>query len=185
MLKILCDYSSFGDLGTNTLDKATNNLLYNPATGRITALLDYDFAGILHPAYKFFHSFSSTGGRLSGWLGDTTPQEREAEALQNAKLTGQVPSPLPVPVVSDNGPGVDWELAQAWEEELQKLDVKRPSPILGIDKIADVDEVLGSLLPWTLTNQDYLRLNPEEDHIVTLRRKSGGQLVGLLDRLEF
>ncbi|KAI0537175.1 hypothetical protein GGR58DRAFT_472888 [Xylaria digitata] len=47
-------------------DFTTDNILYDPATGRITALLDYDFASILHPAYEFFRSFNSTGGRLSG-----------------------------------------------------------------------------------------------------------------------
>ncbi|KAI0429806.1 kinase-like domain-containing protein [Xylaria sp. FL1042] len=166
-------------------DFTTDNILYDPATGYITALLDYDFASILHPAYEFFRSFNSTGGRLSGWLGDTTPQEKEAAALRNAKLTGQFPSPLPVPVASDNGPGVDWELAQAWENELQKLDVKRPSSIQGIDKIADVDEVLGSLLPWTLVNEDYLRMNPEEDHRMELRRRSERRLLGLLDHMGF
>ncbi|KAI1149491.1 kinase-like domain-containing protein [Nemania diffusa] len=165
-------------------DFTTDNILYDPATGRITALLDYDFASILHPAYEFFRSFNSTGGRLSGWLGDATPQEKEAAALRNAKLTGQFPSPLPVPVAADNA-GVDWELAQAWEDELQKLDVKRPSSIQGIDKIADVDEVLGCLLPWTLTNEDYLRMNPEEDHRMQWRRKSERQLVALLGHIGF
>ncbi|KAI5859883.1 phosphotransferase enzyme family-domain-containing protein [Durotheca rogersii] len=166
-------------------DFTTDNLLYDPTTGRITALLDYDFASILHPAYEFFRSFNSTGGRLSGWLSATTLEEKEAVALRNAKLTGQFPSPLPVAVASSNGPGVDWELARAWDEELQKLDVKRPSSIQGIDKIADVDEVLGTLLPWTLANADYLRLNPEEDHRMDLRRRSESKLVGLLDHMGF
>ncbi|KAI0098901.1 kinase-like domain-containing protein [Nemania sp. FL0031] len=163
-------------------DFTTDNILYDPATGRITALLDYDFASILHPAYEFFRSFNSTGGRLSGWLGDATPQEKEAAALRNAKLTGQFPSPLPV---AANNAAVDWELAQAWEDELQKLDVKRPSSIQGIDKIADVDEVLGCLLPWTLANKDYLRMNPEEDHRMELKRRSERQLVGLLAHMGF
>lgn len=87
-------------------------------------------------------------------------------------------------MAADNA-GVDWELAQAWEDELQKLDVKRPSSIQGIDKIADVDEVLGCLLPWTLTNEDYLRMNPEEDHRMQWRRKSERQLVALLGHIGF
>lgn len=154
-------------------------------TGRITGLLDYDFACILHPAYEFFRSFGSNGGQFLGWSGDTTPQEKEARALQNAKLTGQFPSPLPVPVASGNGPEVEWEIAEAWENELQKLDVKRPSTIQGIDKVADVDEVLRSLLPWRLTNEDFLRMNPDENQRVALRRMGERQLVGLLDHLGF
>jgi hypothetical protein len=106
-------------------------------------------------------------------------------ALRNAKLTGQFPSPLPASAASDNGPGVDWELAQAWEDELQKSDAKRPSTIQGMDKVADVDEVLGLLLPWRLTNEDFLRMNPDEGQRIALRRIAERQLVGLLDHLGF
>jgi hypothetical protein len=54
---------------------------------------------------------------------------------------------------------VDWEVAQAWEEELQRMDVKRPSTIPGIEKPADIDEILGALAPRTLCNEDFLRLH--------------------------
>ena len=118
-------------------------------------------------------------------MGDTTPHEKEAAALRSAKLTGQFPSPLPVPAGSDDDPGIDWELAQAWEDELQKLDVKRPSMIQGVDKVANVDEVLGSVLPWRLTNEDFLRMNPDEDQRMALRRMGERQLVGLLDHMGF
>ncbi|KAI1426792.1 kinase-like domain-containing protein [Xylaria sp. FL1777] len=166
-------------------DLTPDNLLYDPATGRITALLDYDFAGILHPGYEFFRSFGHSGGRLLGWTGDATPLEQEALALRSAKLTGRFPSPLPAPVASPNGPQVDWELARAWEDELQKLDVKRPSTIRGIDKVADVEEVLGSLYPWRLTNEDFLRLNPDEDQRAALRRNAETRLINLLGHLGF
>ncbi|KAK7394013.1 hypothetical protein QQX98_013204 [Neonectria punicea] len=136
-------------------DFTPDNLHYDPATGRITALLDYDFASILHPAYEFFRSFATNGGRLSGWSAD-----HEAAAIRDAKLTGQFPSPLPAPAASANGPGVDWELALAWEDELQRLQVKRPSTIPGIEGLADVDEVLGSLVPWRLTNEGLFEDEP-------------------------
>ncbi|KAH8885617.1 hypothetical protein GQ53DRAFT_845296 [Thozetella sp. PMI_491] len=166
-------------------DFTSDNLLYDPATGRITALLDYDFSSIQHPAYEFFRSFAGNGGQLTGWSGDATPEEKEAAALRGAKLTGRFPSPLPDPVPSANGPGVDWELAKAWEDELQRLDVKRPSTIQGIDKLADVDEVLGSLLPWRLTNEDFLRMNQDEGQRKALRDMGESQLVGLLSHMGF
>ncbi|KAI0512992.1 hypothetical protein F5B22DRAFT_648088 [Xylaria bambusicola] len=81
--------------------------------------------------------------------------------------------------------GVDWEVAQAWEDELRKQDAKRPSSIQGVEKIADINELLGCLKSWTLTNQDYLRLNPEEDHKWNVRRRSEKQLIGLLDHMGF
>ncbi|KAH9211854.1 hypothetical protein DL95DRAFT_437065 [Leptodontidium sp. 2 PMI_412] len=169
----------------NFSNTTPDNLLYDPTTGRITAFLDYYFASILHPAYEFFRSFGSNGGQFLGWSGDTTLQEIEAEALRNAKLTGQFPSPLPAPGVSDNGPGIDWEVAQAWEDELQKLDVKRPSTIRGIEKLADIDEILGTLVPWRLSNEDFLSMNRDEDQRMALRRMSEEKLVGLLDHLGF
>lgn len=164
---------------------APDNLLYDPATGRITALLDYDFASVQHPAYEFFRSFGSSGGQFLGWTGDATPEDQEALALREAKLTGRFPSPLPTPVMSANGPGVDWEIAQAWEDELQRLDVRRPSTIRGVDKIADVDELLGSLSPWRLTNDDFLRMNQDEDQRTALRRMAERQLKSVLAHMGF
>ncbi|KAI0103048.1 hypothetical protein GGR51DRAFT_550133 [Nemania sp. FL0031] len=168
-------------------DFTTNNLLYSPETGRITALLDFNFASISHPAHEFFYSFNNTGGRLHGWLGEETPQGKESELLRQAILTGHFLSLLLASVASANGMGseVDWVLAQAWEVELQKLDVRRPSSIRGMDNIANVDEVLACLEPWTLGNHDYLRLNDNEGHRMALRHKSERQLVGLLERMGF
>lgn len=102
-----------------------------------------------------------------------------------AKLTGQFPSPLPTPVVTPNGPGVDWELAQAWEEELEKHNVKRPSTIPGIDKLADLDELLGALTPWRLINKDFLRMNTDEGQRMALKRMAEEQLVAVLEHIGF
>ena len=159
-------------------------MLCDPTTGRITALLDYDFAGILHPAYEFFRSFIGIGGQLCGWS-DSTSHDKKIAALRDSKMTGHFPSPLPAAVVSGRGSDIDWELSKAWEEELEELDVKRPSTIQGIDKIADVDELLGFLLPWRLTNEDFLRMNEDEDTRLAVRRMSERKIVGLLDRMGF
>ncbi|KAH6630172.1 hypothetical protein B0J18DRAFT_474823 [Chaetomium sp. MPI-SDFR-AT-0129] len=165
---------------------APDNLLYDPAAGRITALLDYDFASIQNPGYEFFRSFNTNGGSFLGWSGGTGPEEQEAEALRKAKLAGQFPSPLPAPLKSDSGaPLVDWELAQAWEMELQKLDVRRPSTIPGIDKLADVDELLGALSPFILTNEDFLRMNTDEDQRRGMKAMRERKLVALLEHLGF
>lgn len=155
---------------------ATDNLLYNPKTGHITALFDYDFACIQHPAHEFFCSFASSGGQLNGWSPDP-----EAALFQHAKLTGRFPSPLP----ARDGSGIDWEIARAWEDELRKLDIKRPSSFQGIDKVADVEALLGLLLPWRLTNEDALRRNPDEEKRKALRQSSERQLEEILEHLGF
>lgn len=161
-------------------DFTPDNLLYDPATGRITALLDYDFSSIQHPAYEFLRSFGTNGGPLTGWSADP-----DAAALRSAKLTGQFPSPLPASKANANGPAIDWELALAWETELERHQVKRPSTIPGVAGLADVDEVLGMWLPWRLTNEDFLRMNQDERQRKALRRISEDQLAGLLEHMGF
>lgn len=158
------------------LDIAANNLLFDATTGRITALIDYDFACISHPSYEFLRSFDGAGGQFRGWSGDEASEDM---ALREAKLHG-FPTPLP----STTKDGVQWESVAAWEEELEKLDVKRPRNMPGIDKVADVDTVLRTILPWRVSNSDILRLQSEEV-IVKCRNDNEEQLVGLLSRLGY
>jgi hypothetical protein len=79
---------------------------------------------------------------------------------------------------------VDWEVAKAWEDELEKLEVRRPRTIKGIDKVADIDAVLSSILPWRVTNSDVLQLQSEAV-ILRCRDENEAQLVKLLSHLGF
>lgn len=151
-------------------------MLFDATSQRVTALLDYDFACILHPSYEFLRSFSNIAGQLSGWTGD---EDSEQLALRDAKLHG---FPSPLPVSSDEG--VQWEVAAAWELELERQGVLRPRTIEGIDKVADVDAVLRGLTPWRLTNSDILRLQSEEV-IVQHREQCEKEIIKMLDRLGF
>ncbi|KFZ05787.1 hypothetical protein V501_08022 [Pseudogymnoascus sp. VKM F-4519 (FW-2642)] len=157
-------------------DFTANNILFDPKSNRITALIDYDFSYISHPSYEFLRSFDGAGGQFRGW---STDEASDAIALRHAKLHG-FPSPLP-PTTKD---GVKWDVVKAWEDELEKLDVKRPRNMRGIDKIADVDTVLRSILPWRVSNSDILRLQSDEV-IITYRNDNEAQLSGLLSRLGF
>ena len=71
-----------------------------------------------------------------------------------------------------------WDVAMAWEDELEKLDVKRPGNMKGIEKMADVDAVLRSILPGRVSNSDILRLQKCRD-------ENEGQLIKLLNYLGF
>ncbi|OBT74016.1 hypothetical protein VF21_06022 [Pseudogymnoascus sp. 05NY08] len=157
-------------------DFTANNILFDATSNRVTALIDYDFACISHPSYEFLRSFDGAGGQFRGW---STDEASDAMALRHAKLHG-FPSPLP-PTMKD---GVKWEVVKAWEDELEKLDVKRPRNMGAIDKVADVDTVLRSILPWRVSNSDILRLQSEEV-IVKCRNENETQLSGLLSRLGF
>lgn len=130
----------------------------------------------MHPSYEFLRSFDGAGGQFRGWFGD---EASEQAALREAKLHG-FPSPLP-PTTKD---GVKWDIAKAWEDELEKMDVKRPRNIKGIDKVADADTVLRTILPWRVTNSDILRLQSEEV-IMKCRDENEKQLVKILSRLGF
>lgn len=151
-------------------------MLYDAASFRITALIDYDFACILHPSYEFLRSFNGAGGQLRGWSGD---DNGEQAAVREAKIHG-FPSQRPEAFKS----GADWDMAKAWEGELERLNVKRPKTIRGIDKVADVDAVLCTVLPWRLTNADVLRMQ-SENVIKKCRDESEEQLIKILSRLGF
>ncbi|OBT53862.1 hypothetical protein VE04_06560 [Pseudogymnoascus sp. 24MN13] len=47
-------------------DFTANNILFDPKSTRITALIDYDFACISHPSYEFLRSFDGAGGQFGG-----------------------------------------------------------------------------------------------------------------------
>jgi hypothetical protein len=154
---------------------ALDNMLYDASTQRITALVDYDFACILHPSYEFLRSFSGAGGQFQGW---DDINSSEQTALRDAKLHG-FPSVLP-----ENTDDVQWDVAKGWEDELERLEVQRPRTIKGIEKVADVDAVLRSILPFRVTNSDVLRLQSEAV-ILRCRDENEAQLVKLLDHLGF
>jgi len=139
-------------------------------------LIDYDFACILHPSYEFLRSFSGAGGQFQGW---SDIESSEQTALRDAKLLG-FPSTLP----ENTEDGVKWDVAKVWEDELERLDVQRPRTIKGIEKVADVDAVLRSILPWRVTNSDVLRLQSEAV-ILKCKDENEAQLVKLLDLLGF
>ncbi len=139
-------------------------------------MIDYDFSSILHPSYEFIRSFTGVGGEFRGWCGE---EGGEQAALSEARLHG-FPSPLP----QSTEDGVDWELAQALEEELEKVDAERPRTIEGIDKVADVDTVLRTIIPWRLSNPDILRRQSEEV-LAKCRRENEEQLGKLLEHLGF
>ena len=131
-------------------DFTTNNMLFDIESRRITALLDYDFACVSHPSQEFFRSMHDFGGQFQGWSGD---EDSEQLVVQEAQLHG-FPSPLP----KSSEDGVDWEVLKAWEDAMQKRQVKTPRIIDGVKKVADVDALLQAVLPFHVTNPDKLKL---------------------------
>ena len=57
---------------------------------------------------------------------------------------------------------VKWELAEAWEDELEKAQVLRPQTIRGMEHVADADAILRAIVPRRITNPDVVRMQSEE-----------------------
>jgi hypothetical protein len=70
------------------------------------------------------------------------------------------------------------------DEELGRLDAKRPRTMKGIEKVADVDTILRTIIPWRLSNPDIVRRQSEEV-LIKHRRENEEQLLKLLDYLGF
>lgn len=97
--------------------------------------------------------------------------------LRHTKLHG-FPSALP-PTTKD---GLKWEAMKGWEDALEKLYVKIPRNIKGIDKVADVDTVLCSILPWRVSNSDILHSRREASTASSEIFLYGDISYGILDR---
>lgn len=111
---------------------------------------------------------------MQGWSDDQSSEE-----LRHAKLHG-LPSPLP----EKKQDGLKWEDMKAWEDELEKMEIKRPRTIKGIEKVVDVDAVLSAIMPWRITNSDVVRRQPKEK-LMKWREESEEQLAKLLSHLGF
>ncbi|GAB1311933.1 hypothetical protein MFIFM68171_02143 [Madurella fahalii] len=112
-------------------------------------LIDYDFASILYPSYKFLRSFDGAGGQFRGWY---VNEESEEAALREAKLHG-FPSALPA---TKPDWAVNWEDAKAWEGALEAAGVTCPRTIQGIDKVADVDKTEETIMKCRDQNEQHL-----------------------------
>ncbi|KAE9399961.1 hypothetical protein BT96DRAFT_1100253 [Gymnopus androsaceus JB14] len=54
------------DIVVHDFSPATNNLLFDEKTAKVTAIIDFDFAHITAPAEEFFRSFWTFGGNVLG-----------------------------------------------------------------------------------------------------------------------
>ncbi|EJT79678.1 hypothetical protein GGTG_04762 [Gaeumannomyces tritici R3-111a-1] len=170
-------------------DFNTNNILVDPTSGRLTALIDYDFSTVLHPSFEFFCSFSEDLGQLQGWSGDVTNESsaliKAKAALREGKLTGTFPKDLPGSECFGEGElAWDWDLAKAWEGSLEEVGAERPSTMAGIENISDLDAMLNAILPWQLDNPDFLAMQ-SEDTVKEMGVFFGKELLKRLEHMGF
>ncbi|PYH37560.1 uncharacterized protein BO87DRAFT_423177 [Aspergillus neoniger CBS 115656] len=69
-----------------------NNILIDPTTCKLTALIDFDFACIAHPAHEFLVSLQDLGGNVMGPYGEDPTEGKLAQALLSGGFSdGDVP----------------------------------------------------------------------------------------------
>ena len=117
------------------------NVLFNPETNRLTALLDYKFSHIASRADEYFFSFPYLGAMLM-WPAPRKNGE-DVVTLRDYLLHG-----FPSESALRNSAFQSWELAEILDEEFAKASVQRLRDIQGIDEL--------SSLNWFIQNIGFL-----------------------------
>ena len=71
-----------------------NNILIDPSTNKLTALLDFDFACIAHPAHEFLVSLQDLGGNVMGPYGEDPTEGKLSQALLSGDFSEDVSGDL-------------------------------------------------------------------------------------------
>ncbi|KAJ5986157.1 hypothetical protein N7451_010522 [Penicillium sp. IBT 35674x] len=122
-----------------------HNMLIDPDSLQITALLDFDFSHISFAVEEFLYSFFFIHGLLVGPI-----EEDEYIALRKAQLEGfqkKIQASQSEEEKEHEQGSIDWKLAQAWDEELARLNLQRPSSIKGIDEVSALHWFLQEISP--------------------------------------
>jgi hypothetical protein len=132
-------------------------------TLQISSLLDWDLAHIGAPISEYLHGFGDVHGFLSSHYDD----DEGLPLLRKSQLTG-FPSQLPTAPAdftseTPNASAVDWTLARAWDDCLEKLGTAKPSNIVGAAEISDFWWFTQELCPWYFLQPRKLeKLGPEK-----------------------
>jgi hypothetical protein len=149
---------------------ATDNLLFNPETLQTTAILDFDWSYVGSIADESLRSFSDLSGKIPGPF----HKDPGMSALRIGLLQG-FSDPLPPSESS-----VSWEVAKAWDDELEWRDVQRPRTIKGMDALSGVFWLSQQICPFLLCDPTVLkyRTSLQEDRD---REEAGKILITYLE----
>ncbi|THX33699.1 hypothetical protein D6D10_07762 [Aureobasidium pullulans] len=146
-------------------DVVVANLLFDPDTYKVTALVDYDCSHTGHPLHEFFFSSFSVNYCVVS-----------AESEVATALFDQFPSPLP-----ESKPALgtelrdcsapQWEIMLMFEEELDKFGAARPSSIQGAKKTTEIYEFMSEICPFHFVMDDRWVENQSEEKLQTCRNE--------------
>ncbi|KAI9812985.1 MAG: hypothetical protein M1826_002576 [Phylliscum demangeonii] len=158
-------------------DFTINNLLFDQQTLQMTALLDFYFSRVGCIAEEFLQSFGDIGGRLRGPLS----RDEFETAMRDALLQGFA-NPSPPPSASNNS---RWDIAKAWDEELAKRNIQRPSTINGIEALSRLYWLSDQICPFLLSSQVMLMSQWNEERVKKERTEVEERLVNFLEERGF
>ena len=123
------------------------NVLFDPETNRLTAILDFERGHIASQADEYFFSFPHLGALL---MAPVPRRNRGDEVdLRDCLLHG-----FPGESVPRSSAFQNWELAEMVDDEFLKAGVQRPRDIQGIDEL--------SRLYWFIENMGYLLIEHQD-----------------------
>ncbi|KAJ5711572.1 hypothetical protein N7488_005728 [Penicillium malachiteum] len=153
------------------------NLLFDPETLKVTALLDYDFTQIASPADEYFYSFMQFHGLVIGplELGDAGA---EMESLRLALLNGFKDKSSYDAAAEGH---IDWKTAEMWQSAMERAHVKSPADIEGIGELGAIYWFLLDVSPpWFLLPKWLAKRTDEEKQ--TQKMEIQGNLGKYLER---
>ncbi|KAI8167012.1 hypothetical protein K4K49_011180 [Colletotrichum sp. SAR 10_70] len=148
-----------------------NNILFDEATNKLTALLDYDFGHIGSQADEYFYSFPS----IHGLLIPPFTGNPEEEHLRNCLLNGF--TKVDVQRKSDS---IDWMTAIMRDEEFTKAGVERPADIRGINDLSAVYWFIQNISPPMFFLERW-RAKATPERIEMIKREARNNLEKNLD----
>ena len=126
-----------------------NNMLYDSTSKQITALLDFDFSAVTHPAEEFTMSLHDVGGGMTD----------DPAGILPCVLSNDFSS-LPESL-SEEGTK-KWELAKLWNTIAIEKGVTVLSAIPGIRDIMTLQKLYGALCPFHLSHKTALKNSSDE-----------------------
>lgn len=122
------------------------NMLYDAATNRITALLDYDLAHVATPADEYFCSLRGFGFLVIGPFEDDADENQLRKCLLEG-FEGNAPPSADDGGTPKTGGGFSWAVAKAMDEALSRAGVLRPADIAGCGELAALKWFLEDVSP--------------------------------------
>ncbi|KAI1142920.1 hypothetical protein F5Y05DRAFT_420759 [Hypoxylon sp. FL0543] len=142
---------------------AMENVLCDPNTKKITALLDFERACVAHPSLEFLLSFRDLGGNIADNRIPYKPMEEDL--IDQIVFDSFEVLTLPQKTTGVIGQTAEfWEQAMAWDRALRDNGVTKPSMILGIQQIRLVARITASLWPQRL--KDETLTGKQRSHII-------------------